>query len=50
VAFGYTSVVAAARIRDELQVKAPATEVPTSVFTGALLSEPLVVDSPSTMP
>ena len=50
VAFRYMSVVSAARIRDELQVKAPATEVPTSVFTGALLSEPLVVDSPSTMP
>jgi hypothetical protein len=50
VALRYMSVVPAGRIRDELRAKAPTAEVPTTVFTGALLSELLVVDSPTTKP
>lgn len=50
VTLRYTNLVSPAGIREELRAKAPAGDVPSTVFTGALLSDPLVLDSPTTKP
>jgi len=50
VALRYLNLVPTTRIRDELRAKAPAGDVPSTVFTGALLSDPLMLDSPTAKP